>query len=285
MIIGAHVSIAGGIENAVSNAEKIGCETFQIFTKNQNQWREKKFSDEEIHRFNDCLDTSPFSASNLAVHVSYLVNLCAVDEEIIRKSRSALAAEIRRCEDLKIPNLVLHPGSHRGNGEEWGLQKIAESIEWCISQSPDAGVRILLETTAGQGTNLGYRFEHLSHLLRTINHPGRIGVCVDTCHIFSAGYDLSSQNAWNQTVDKLSTIVGLENIYLFHLNDSQRDLGSRIDRHERIGEGKIGANAFRLFMNDTRFEDVPAILEIPGGENAFKKDIEELKQFRISVSG
>jgi len=285
MLIGAHVSIAGGIENAISNALKIGCETFQIFTKNQNQWREKKFTVEEINRFKDSIDVSPFSTSQLAVHNSYLINLCATDIEILKKSRDAFVTEIQRCHDLNIPHLVLHPGSHTGRGEKWGIEKIAESIYWSLSQSPTAKVRVLLETTAGQGTNLGYRIEHLSQLIRMINRPERTGVCVDTCHIFAAGYDLSTGTSYHQTMEEFQKIIGLENVYLFHLNDSKKDLGSRIDRHETIGEGKIGIHAFRLLINDERFKNIPAILEVPGGEKAFKQNIEQLKSFRNPING
>jgi deoxyribonuclease-4 len=280
VIIGAHVSIAGGIENSVSNALKIGCETFQIFTKNQNQWREKKFTIAEVNRFKKTLAASPYSALHLTAHGSYLINLCASDKSLLLKSRNAFIAEIQRCHDLGIAFLVFHPGSHTGKGEKWGIDKIVESVDWILNQSPETKVRILLETTAGQGTNLGYRFEQLAQLLKWINHPDRTGICVDTCHIFAAGYDLSTKFAYYKTMDELEKVIGIKNVYLFHLNDSKRELGARIDRHEKIGKGKIGEETFRLLMNDKRFKDLPAILEIPGGEDAFESDIMKLKQYR-----
>jgi deoxyribonuclease-4 len=280
MIVGAHVSIAGGIANSISNAEKIGCETFQIFTKNQNQWREKVYSIDELSAFKSAIVPSPYQTISIAAHNSYLINLCSPDDLNLDKSRRALLAEIKRCHTLGIGSLILHPGSHLGKGEIFGINLIIESIIWSLDQHSEAQPRLLLETTAGQGSNLGSTFEQLRAIMDGVNEPVRIGVCIDTCHIFAAGYDIRSIAAYQNTFAEIDDIIGFERVYAFHLNDSKRDLGERIDRHEQIGKGKIGKMAFRLLMNDERFKDTPAYLEIPGDENEYAANIELLKQMR-----
>jgi deoxyribonuclease-4 len=280
MIIGAHVSIAGGVEKAVLNAAQLGCETFQIFTKNQNQWKEKTFTESEIAGFRDHLERYPLHANLLASHDSYLINLCSPEKELLEKSVAALLQEARRCLALGIPFLIFHPGSHVGKGEEWGLKTIAKSLNRVIEKLESDRIRFLLETTAGQGSNLGYRFEQLVQILENVKYPEFMGVCADTCHLFAAGYDIRREEDYQQTIRAMESLFGIEKIMAFHLNDSKNDLGSRVDRHETIGEGNIGLSAFRLLMQDPRFETTPGFLEIPGGDDAFKKDIRMLKKLR-----
>ncbi len=281
MIIGAHVSIAGGIDNAIKNAQNIGCETFQIFTKNQNQWREKTYSASEISGFKERINISPYKNKPLAAHDSYLINLCANDEEKLKQSRQAFLAEMERCHQLGIDYLIFHPGAHTGNGEAWGINKIAESINWAIAHSSnDSPVVLLIEATAGQGTNLGYTFEQIKEMIGQIADRKRIGICIDTCHVFAAGYDLRKETQYESTFDQIQKSLGLEIIRAFHLNDSKKELGSRIDRHERIGKGHLGEAVFARLMHDQRFGDIPGYLEIPGDEQAFQEDIACLKRLR-----
>ena len=220
MLIGAHVSIGGGIENAVFNAGKIGCETFQIFTKNQTQWKEKVYSAVEIKNFKDNLDNSTIDKDKIATHDSYLINLCADNPDNLKKSRQAFLFEINRCTVLGIPYIIFHPGSHMGKGEEWGINTIIDSLLWAIDESKESNVILLLETTAGQGTNLGYKFEQLQYIMDKINIYDRVGVCVDTCHIFAAGYDIRDKMTYNNTIKKINDVICLENVKAFHLNYS-----------------------------------------------------------------
>lgn len=283
MIVGAHVSIAGGIENAIINATNLGCETFQIFSKNQNQWREKEYSDHEINKFVTQLSNSNIHSDLTAVHDSYLINLCANDSEKLDKSRNAFLKEINRCTALQIPFLIFHPGSHMGMGEEWGINTICNSLHWVLEKTLESNVVLLLETTAGQGSNLGYKMEHLSKIISDVAEDTRLGICIDTCHIFAAGYDIRNNDNYETTFRQLDDIIGLNHVKAFHLNDSKRDLGSRVDRHEVIGQGFIGELVFKLLMNDKRFEDHPGFLEIPGGDKAFKECLKRLKKFRTQI--
>jgi deoxyribonuclease-4 len=280
MIIGAHVSIGGGIEHAVDNAISLACETFQIFTKNQTQWKEKSYTRDEVQKFQNKLNESSIRKETIASHDSYLINLCADNHDNLEKSRQSFLEEINRCTVLGIPYIIFHPGSHLGKGEAWGLDTIAESVQWLIDQSKESQVRLLLETTAGQGTNLGYTFEQLQFILSEINSDRRMGVCVDTCHIYAAGYDIRDEKNYHKTMNQLEKIIGLEKIKAFHLNDSKKELGTRVDRHERIGKGIIGQKAFEFFINDRRFTDTPGFLEVPGGDPAFTDDIRLLKKLR-----
>ena len=282
MIIGAHVSIAGGIDQAIHNAQHLGCESFQVFTKNQNQWREKSYSDEEINGFRKLLSESEYQHVPLAAHDSYLINLCANETAKLEKSRQAFLAEIERCTRLGIAYLIFHPGAHTGKGEAWGLHQIAESLNWSIDKSAGSQVTLLIETTAGQGSNLGYSFAQIREIMSRIVPKNRIGVCVDTCHIFAAGYDLRTEVQYETLIEQLNENFGLEHIRAFHLNDSKKDLGSRIDRHERIGKGYLGEAVFARLINDERFLNIPGYLEIPGDDVAFREDIVRLKNLRNS---
>jgi deoxyribonuclease-4 len=280
MLIGAHVSIAGGVENSVSHALKLGCETFQIFTKNQNQWREKEYTPEQISLFHARLSQSKLQARFLAAHNSYLINLCSPRQDLLNRSRQALLAEARRCAALGIPYLIFHPGSHLGEGEEWGINMISESLNLVLHQPETKKVTFLLETTAGQGSNLGYRFEQLRKIIDRLDRPEQVGVCVDTCHIFAAGYDIRQPQGYQNAMLQLDSVLDFARVRAFHLNDCKGDCGSRVDRHEGIGRGKIGLPAFRMLMQDGRWRDIPGFLEIPGGDDAFKQDIKKLKKLR-----
>lgn len=277
MKIGAHLSISDHISNAVLDAEKIKCDVLQIFTKNQQQWTEKQYSTEDINIFHSTVKNSKIDGDLLCSHNSYLINICASKSFLLKQSKEAFINEIIRCQSLGIKYLIFHPGAHVGQGEQVGLNIISDSLNYIIQETNDSDVILLLETTAGQGTTLGYQFEQLAYLIKNINKKNRIGICLDTCHIFAAGYDIRDEYHYQNTFEQFDKIIGLDNLKAFHLNDSKKELGSRVDRHERIGKGYIGDKAFELLMNDQRFRNLPGILEVPGGIDAFKEDILLLK--------
>ena len=269
--LGAHTSIAGGVHNAILTGKEIGCDVVQIFSKNQMQWNGKPLSEEDVQKFREAIqETGVFPVT---VHDAYLINLSATNPDTYGRSYRAFVDELKRCEQLGVPYLVMHPGSHLGAGEEAGLQRIAESIARAYRESGAQRTVVLLETTAGQGTNLGYRFEHLRQIIDITALGNRVAVCLDTCHIFAAGYDLRTPQAWEQTKSEFDRIIGLEKLRAFHLNDSKRGLGSRVDRHARIGQGEIGTKAFRILLNDPDLRNIPMILEIPGGDQAYREDL------------
>jgi deoxyribonuclease-4 len=265
MRLGAHQSIAGGLEKAIDRARADGCEAVQIFTRNQSQWRAKPLDDAAIERFRAAVADWGIPRERLLAHDSYLINVCARDAVLRRKSLAALIEELRRCASLGIPYLVMHPGAHLGQGETKGLRLASRAISTALDatrEGPDSPW-ILIENTAGQGTNLGYRFEHIRDLLAGIEHPDRVGVCVDSQHAFAAGYDLSTGEGYEEAFKEMDRVFGLERVRAFHVNDSKRGLGTRVDRHERIGRGAIGSGAFRLLVNDRRFAETPGVLELP----------------------
>jgi len=270
-LIGAHVSIAGGLEYAIPKGEQIGCTAIQIFTKNQVQWYSKPLSNHTVKQYQQALINS--SIQSVIAHDSYLINLGSPEENMLEKSRLAFLDEMDRAEKLEISALIFHPGAHKNAGENVGLKLIADSINYCCKQRPNYKLKLLLETTAGQGTNLGYSFEQLKWIIDKIDHSDRVGVCLDTCHIFAAGYDIRDKSSYEKTFEKFDRIIGLEKLKAIHLNDSKRELGSKVDRHEHIGQGQIGLEGFRLIMNDLRFIEVPKILEIPGDMNQFKENL------------
>ncbi len=263
MLLGAHMSIAGGAFNAFLHGEKFGCTTIQIFTKSSNQWRAKELNDEELEKFHG--EQKRTSINPVIAHDSYLINLCSPDNSLLKKSRDAFLVEMERCEKLRIPHLVTHPGSHIDKGEDWGVRKIAESISWLHEQTEGFKVRITLETTAGQGSNLGHKFEQIASMIEQSSQPERLAVCLDTCHIFAAGYDITTRETYEKTISEFDRIIGLERLAVIHFNDSKKGFGSRVDRHEHIGEGEIGKEAFAFFMQDKRFEKIPKLLETPKG--------------------
>jgi deoxyribonuclease IV len=261
MLLGAHMSIAGGVFKAIIEGEKTGCTTIQIFTKSSNQWRAKELGEKELETYQ--AEQKRTGISPVIGHDSYLINLGSPDADLIRKSREAFLIELERCEKMKIPYLVTHPGSHLGQGEDWGLKRIAESIDWLHERTDGYGVKIALETTAGQGTNLGYKFEQLAQIMNQAKHPERVKVCIDTCHIFAAGYEISTPDGYKKTIAEFDRIIGLKYLAVIHLNDSKKGFGSKVDRHEHIGKGQIGEQAFRFIMQDKRFEQIPKLLETP----------------------
>jgi deoxyribonuclease-4 len=277
LLLGAHMSIAGGVATAVERGQRIGCTTMQMFVKNNNQWKGKPLTDEDVSTYKKLLRESRIDP--VVVHDTYLINLCAVDEEILKKSKEALKDELDRCEVLGVQYLNFHPGAHLGAGEEEGIKRIAESLNLIHQRTKGYGVRSVIEATAGQGTAIGYRFEHLRKIIDLVEERDRMAVCVDTCHVFAAGYDFSTERGYEETFREFDAVVGLDRLVAFHVNDSKRELGSRVDRHEHIGKGKIGIQGFSFLMNDSRFQNIPKILETPKGPE-MEEDVENMKVLR-----
>ena len=273
-MFGAHMSIAGGLEKALERGKKINCRTIQIFTKSSNQWKAKEITDEDLRRFQSFY--AQFHISPVVAHDSYLINLASPDPVLHRKSIDSFFNEMERCEKLKIPYLVFHPGAHVGSGEKAGLKKIAQSINILLKRGKGFKVSLLLETTAGQGTSLGYKFEHLAKIIKMVRQKKSIGVCVDTCHIFAAGYDITTKKGYKKTFETFNKLVGLDKLKVFHINDSKKELGSRVDRHEHIGKGFLGLKPFKFLVNDRRFANIPKILETPKGPD-LKEDVKNFK--------
>ncbi|EGJ72381.1 endonuclease 4 [Bacteroides coprosuis DSM 18011] len=258
--IGAHVSASGGVENAPINASEIGAKAFALFTKNQRQWVSKPLTDESIDQFKENCEKYGFSSKHILPHDSYLINLGHPEEEALAKSRKAFLDEMQRCEQLGLQLLNFHPGSHlKKIDTEACLNRIAESINIALDQTK--GVTAVIENTAGQGTNLGFEFSHLRHIIDRVEDKSRVGVCIDTCHTFTAGYDLV--NKYDEVFDDFEKEVGFKYLRGIHLNDSKKELGSKVDRHDSIGKGFIGKDFFVKMMNDSRFDDMPIILETP----------------------
>lgn len=274
MKLGAQMSASGGAWKAFARADEAGCETVMIYTKSNRMWKSKPISEKDIAKFHETAASYAGKVDPLVVHAAYLINVASNKPEVLEKSAVALRDEIERAEQLGIENLVFHPGSHMGEGEAVGLAKIVTALKQVIADTPGYNVRVCLETMAGQGTNLGHKFEHLGYLLKEIDNPGRVGVCFDTCHVFTAGYDIRTPEAYAETMAQFDEIVGLEQIHCFHLNDSKHDLGSRKDRHQHIGRGFLGEQAFANFVNDPRWQDHPAHLETPKTDKDADDEIE-----------
>jgi deoxyribonuclease-4 len=276
-LIGAHVSAAGGVENAPLNAKRIGANAFALFLKNQRRWFEKPYPPERVKKFRSNLHSLGFSADAVLPHAAYLINLCAPDGEKAKKSFEALKDEVKRAHFLGLKFVNFHPGAHLNRyTEREAVEIIAERVNRIIEETE--GVVLVLETTAGQGSNLGYRFEHLAAIVELVEDKTRIGVCVDTCHIFAAGYDISTERGYYRVFDEFDEVVGFEYLKGVHLNDSKTPLGSRRDRHAPLGEGYIGLTPFELMMNDPRFENIPLILETPEPER-WAEEIKLLRSF------
>lgn len=275
-LLGAHESGAGGLHLAFERLQQVGGEALQLFTRNQRQWNPHPLTAEEISLFQAAWQQT--GRLPVASHASYLINLASGKQELIDKSVAALAAEIHRCEQLGIPFVVIHPGSHGGDGVEAGLVRFTKALDLALDAT-GAGVTVLLETTAGQGTGLGSSFEELAFILEHSRVPQRLGVCVDTCHIFAAGYDIRTLSAYTQTMAEFDRVVGVERIKFFHLNDSKQKLASRVDRHEHIGQGTIGLDGFRSLLNDPRFADHSMTLETPKGDD-LQEDRDNLQVLR-----
>jgi deoxyribonuclease-4 len=258
--VGAHVSAAGGVDKAPLNAQAIGAKAFALFTKNQRQWHAKPLAQETISAFKENLREVGIPPRYVLPHDSYLINLGHPESAALQKSRDAFLDELQRCEQLGLTLLNFHPGAHLGKlSEQACLDRVADSINWALEQTTQ--VTAVIENTAGQGTTLGYQFEHLARIIEAVEDKSRVGVCLDTCHTFVAGYDLRTEEACEKTFSEFEQIVGFKWLRGMHLNDSKPDLGSRVDRHESLGKGKLGWNVFRYIMNDDRFDDIPLILE------------------------
>lgn len=259
--LGAHLSIAGGLPRAVDRAEASGCAALQIFTKSAGQWRARELPPEEIALFKRRVRQTGIRP--VVAHNSYLINLAAADPTLRDRSTQALCDELDRAEALGLDGLVMHPGSFTSGTESAGLRMIAEGLAQIFEARPGAKTRVLLEHTAGQGTNLGHRFEHLAEIIDRLNGSRRIGVCLDTCHLIAAGYDIRSERGYDETFRQFGRIVGFTRLKVFHFNDSKKPCGSRVDRHEHIGKGYLGLAPFRRILNDPRFAKLPMLLETP----------------------
>jgi deoxyribonuclease IV len=257
-LIGAHLSTKGGIHTVFERASAVDASAVALFAKNSNQWKGKELTDADCANFASLRTVQP-----LLTHASYLINLATTNELFLEKSIVAMADELDRAERLGIHAVVLHPGAHMGAGVDAGLDSIARSLDRVHALIPNHKVVTLLETAAGQGSCLGCTFEELGRVRKLVDDPQRVGVCVDTCHIFAAGYDIRTRRGYTRTIDELAEHVGLEHVGAFHLNDSKKPLGSRVDRHQHIGEGEIGLDAFGYLLNDDRFRFVPKVLETP----------------------
>ncbi len=276
LMLGAHISISGGLDQAFSRGESIGCTTMQIFTKSNRQWACKPLTKQEIAAFKKAWQSS--FIQDVVVHAAYLINIASANPEVVEKSTNALMQELSRCEQLGIPYLVLHPGSNKTSPKQKSLAQIAQQLDKVIESVP-GNTMILLETMAGQGSNLCSQFEELATVHKTLKNKTRVGICFDTCHAFAAGYDMRTQQAYESTWQLFDQIIGLELLKVIHVNDSKKELGSRVDRHEHIGEGKIGNESFSLLFNDKRFFSIPKILETPKDDLA-----EDLKNMQKIVS-
>jgi deoxyribonuclease-4 len=259
--LGAHLSIAGGLPRAVDRAEASGCLALQIFTKSAGQWRAREIPPEEVAMFKRRVRQTKIRP--VVAHNSYLINVAAADRALRRTSIEALRDELDRADRLGLDGLVMHPGSYTFGTEAGGLKLIADALAKILASRPDVKTRILLEHTAGQGTNLGHRFEHLAEIIDRLGGSPRVGVCLDTCHLLTAGYDIGSPDGYDETFRQFGAIVGFSRLKAFHLNDSKKPCGSRVDRHEHIGKGCLGLEPFRRIVNDPRFAKLPMLLETP----------------------
>ena len=281
-LLGAHMSIAGGVGEALIRGQKVGCDCIQIFTKSSRQWAAKPYTAEEIAAFRQ--NQVETGIKIVVAHDSYLLNLGAPDEKLRKRSVAGLIDEMERCEALGVPFLIAHPGSHVGSGEAAGVKAIAHSIDEVHEACRGLSVRLALEITAGQGTNLGYSFEQMGRIFDSVKQNDRLRLCFDTEHAFAAGYDLRSEEGYEQAFSELDRHIGLKRLVAFHLNDSKKPLNSRVDRHEHIGKGHLGLDAFRRLLHDRRFFGLPMCLETPKGPE-LKEDAENLATLRKLLAG
>jgi len=271
------MSIAGGVDRALERGASIGCASVQIFLKGNMQWHSRLYASDEIYRYRDRLNDT--GITTVFAHSSYLINPATPNTIMRKKSVAAIIDEIERATTLGIPFIVMHPGSHMGKGEKTGLDRAAKCLDEAFHATRCSPVKIALETTAGQGTCLGYRFEHLAKIIDTSRFPKRLAVCIDTCHLFAAGYDIRTKLGYEQTMKQIDTTIGSHQVVAFHLNDSKKMLGSRVDRHDHIGKGFIGLDAFHSVLSDIRWCGIPMVLETPKGEN-MREDVQNLGVLR-----
>lgn len=279
-VLGAHMSTAGGFDKALYRGQQVGCQAIQIFTKQPSRWDARPISSDDVARFQAARQETGIAA--VFAHDAYLINLASVEPDPWERSVKAFAIELERCQTLGLPYLVTHAGAHRGAGEAVGLARIVEALDRVCADSVGANVTILLETTAGQGGYLCYSFEHIGWIIQHAHHPERLGICFDTCHVFAAGYEIRTREGYAETMRQLDTAVGLDRLKAFHLNDSLKGLGSRVDRHAHIGKGQLGLNPFRLVLNDPRFQSCPMILETEKGPE-MAEDRENLRVLRSLI--
>ncbi|MEK7774638.1 MAG: deoxyribonuclease IV [Candidatus Zixiibacteriota bacterium] len=281
MLFGAHESIAGGVDKAIERGKQATCDTIQMFNKSNSQWRAATLKPEEIERYSALQKELKISVSTS--HASYLINIASPDKALADKSVAALKEEMERCEVLKIPNLVLHPGAHMREGVEKGIARVIASLNRLFDSLQNNNVTLLLETTAGQGSVLGSTFEEIAAMIQGAEASEKVGVCLDTCHIFAAGYPISDSGDYKKTIQQFDDAVGIDKLRIIHMNDSKKGLGSHVDRHEHIGKGEIGLDGFRNIVNDKRLAHIPMILETPKEEELLE-DIENLKVLRGLVA-
>jgi deoxyribonuclease IV len=277
LLIGAHTSAQGGAHNAILEGREIGATTVQFFTSNQKRWEGKSIDDEEVTLFKEAIQAT--GIKKVMSHDSYLINLGSSDSESLRKSRKAFKEELIRCQKLDLAFLNFHPGAALDTPAEECLERIAVSLEQMEDLVDKGSTRLLLEATAGQGSSVGWRFEHLAYLVDRLHKKIRIGVCLDTCHIFVAGYDIRTKKAWDGTLEEFDKIVGLKHLYAFHLNDSVKPFGSRKDRHAPLGKGEIGLECFKVMMTHPLMREIPKYLETPDGPPLWTKEIALLRKF------
>lgn len=281
-LLGAHVSTQGGLATAYHRGTTIGANSIALFSKNSNQWAAKPLGEAEIAQFREARAAAGIGPA--IAHASYLINLAAPQDELWEKSIAAMVVELERAAQLGLDGVVLHPGAHVGEGIDKGIDRIARALDVVHDRTPGCVVPILLETSAGQGSSLGCAFAEIGRMLELVSDRARLGVCFDTCHVFAAGYDIRTRDGWEATIDEMLGVIPLDRIGAFHLNDSKRELGSRVDRHEHIGKGHIGTDAFGFLLNDARFAGVPKVLETPK-PTEFDADIENLGVLRSLIAG
>ncbi len=282
MKLGAHMSVAGGVSTAFARGESVGCTAIQIFVKNANQWNAKPIPEDEMQRFRT--ERRRSGIGPVIAHASYLINLASPDVALRQRSIAALVEELERCESIGVDGLVLHPGSHVGEGVARGLRRVAGAVNRAFRSTRGFRVKLLLETTAGQGTNLGSRFEELARIRDGVRAPERLGTCIDTCHVFAAGYDLRTREIAAATLDEFGRVCGFGSLGAIHLNDSLKPFASRRDRHAHIGEGEIGRAGFAAFLSDPRLANVPMVLETPKGDD-LREDDRNLRLVRVLATG
>jgi deoxyribonuclease IV len=279
LLAGAHMSIAGGMHKAFERGKRVRCSTIQIFLKNNNQWNAKRLTEEDRIHFQEAQKRSGISP--VLAHDSYLINLASPDPALYKKSFNAFVEEMKRANFLGVPYLVMHPGAHVGAGIKSGVSRVAKALKRALNLV-EPPVSVLLENTAGQGTSIGYRFEQLADILEQIQNTDRVGICLDTCHAFAAGYDIRTEEGYRTAIGEFDRLLGFGKILAFHVNDSKKDLGSRVDRHFHIGKGLIGLDGFRFLVNDKRFIGIPKILETPK-DSGFRMDMRNLATLRSLV--
>jgi deoxyribonuclease IV len=275
MLLGAHVPTAGGLPLAPGNGRQIAATAIQVFTRNQRQWACRPLAHAEVHGFREALTGSGVQA--VLSHASYLINLASVVPQFLRRSRQTLVEELRRCHALGIPYAILHPGAHMGAGEAAGLRAVARSLDQVLARTRGLTAQPVLEVTAGQGSCLAHRFEHLAEVLALVQEPERVGVCLDTCHLLAAGYDVATPRGYERTMEEFERRVGFAKLKAIHLNDAKLGLGSRRDRHAPVGQGHLGLRTFARILNDPRLAGVPMVLETPGGMDAWRQEIALLR--------